>query len=201
MPIVSVERIGADVQLGLWRMEETAEALVAAHPQLEPVLEMAAAYHSPVRRLEVLAVHALLFLLTGDTTLRIGHDECGVPLVPGWQISLSHTRGFAAVVLSRSHRVAVDIEYRSNRVERIADRFIRTDEQAEDVRSKLIHWSVKETVYKLFTEEDLKFFDMRLHPLVPGDEGRVQVDDLLCPKVQEVAYRYGADYVLTYAYL
>lgn len=201
MPIVSVERIGADVQLGLWRMEETAEALVAAHPQLEPVLEMAAAYHSPVRRLEVLAVHALLFLLTGDTTLRIGHDERGGPLVPGWQISLSHTRGFAAVVLSRSHRVAVDIEYRSNRVERIADRFIRTDEQAEDVRSKLIHWSVKETVYKLFTEEDLKFFDMRLHPLVPGDEGRVQVDDLLCPKVQEVAYRYGADYVLTYAYL
>ena len=192
MPIVSVERIGADVQLGLWRMEETAEALVAAHPQLEPVLEMAAAYHSPVRRLEVLAVHALLFLLTGDTTLRIGHDERGVPLVPGWQISLSHTRGFAAVVLSRSHRVAVDIEYRSNRVERIADRFIRTDEQAEDVRSKLIHWSVKETVYKLFTEEDLKFFDMRLHPLVPGDEGRVQVDDLLCPKVQEVAYRYGS---------
>lgn len=201
MPIVSVERIGADVQLGLWRMEETAEALVAAHPQLEPVLEMAAAYHSPVRRLEVLAVHALLFLLTGDTTLRIGHDERGVPLVPGWQISLSHTRGFAAVVLSRSHRVAVDIEYRSNRVERIADRFIRTDEQAEDVRSKLIHWSVKETVYKLFTEEDLKFFDMRLHPLVPGGEGWVQVEDLLCPKVQEVAYRYGADYVLTYAYL
>lgn len=201
MPIVSVERIGKDVQMGLWRMEETAEALVAAHPQLESVLDLAAAYHSPARRLEVLAVHALLFQLTGDATLRVGHDERGVPLVPGWQISLSHTRGFAAVILSRQHRVAVDIEYRSNRVERIADRFIRTDEQAEDLRSKLIHWSVKETVYKLFTEEDLKFFDMRLQPLVPGDEGMVQVDDLLCPKVQEVAYRYGADYVLTYAYL
>lgn len=201
MPIVSVERIGVDVQMGVWRMEETAEALVAAHPQLESVLDLAAAYRSPARRLEVLAVHALLFQLTGDASLRIGHDARGVPLVPGWQISLSHTRGFAAVILSRKHRVAVDIEYRSNRVERIADRFIRTDEQAEDLRSKLIHWSVKETVYKLFTEEDLKFFDMRLQPLVPGDEGMVQVDDLLCPKVQEVAYRYGADYVLTYAYL
>lgn len=201
MPIVSVERIGADVQMGVWRMEDTAEALVTAHPQLEPVLDMAAAYRSTARRLEVLAVHALLFHLTGDTTLRIGHDARGVPLVPGWQISLSHTRGFATVILSRRHRVAVDIEYRSDRVERIADRFIRTDEKAEDLRSKLIHWSVKETVYKLFTEEDLKFFDMRLHPLVPGDEGRVQVEDLLCPKVLEVAYRYGADYVLTYAYL
>lgn len=48
----------------------------------------------------------------------------------------------------------MDIEYFNDRVERIASKFLRKDEKAEDLDAKLVHWCAKETVFKLFSEEN-----------------------------------------------
>ena len=96
----------------------------------------------------------------GDIT----HNEAGKPLFRGYHISVSHTKGYAALILSKNQEVAVDIEYFSDRVERIASKFLRKDEKAEDLDAKLVHWCAKETVFKLFSEEKLMFEDMRVKP-------------------------------------
>ena len=67
--------------------------------------------------------------------------------------------------------------------------------------SRLINWSAKETLYKLFSEEDLQYFEMRLQPFLPENQGLLLVDDLKIEKQARVFYRANEDYVLTYSYL
>lgn len=90
-------------------------------------------YKNDGRKLEFLAIRALMYEMlktngaskgllshAGDIT----HNEAGKPLFRGYHISVSHTKGYAALILSKNQEVAVDIEYFSDRVERIASKLI-----------------------------------------------------------------------------
>ena len=46
------------------------------------------------------------------------------------------------------------------------------------VEQHLINWSAKETMYKFFSEEDLQYFDMRVHPFDVAADGELLVDNL-----------------------
>lgn len=192
MPLVRVERLGNDTLLGLWQMTEQADALPV------PSQVDLSGYRSEVRRREVLVTYALISALTGDDSLTIGHEPSGRPMLKGWHISISHTRGWAAVVMSRSHEVAVDIEYWSDRVSRVVERFVRPDEDSDGLHRQLINWSAKETVYKYFSVEDLQYFEMRLLPYALDSKGSVQVEDLKAGQQVSVCYEVNADFVLTY---
>ena len=63
----------------------------------------------------------------------------------------------------------------------------------------LINWSAKETMYKYFSEEDLQYFDMRVHAFDDNDEGTLIIDDLKDPKSLEVRYKVTDEYVITYS--
>lgn len=194
MSLISIEQLAADVQLGLWRIDEAeADIDFARYPDLLQV-------HSSARRLEKFAVRSLLRYMTGNEQLALRHLPSRKPIVEGWNLSLSHTRGYAAAILSRHCRVAVDIEYMSPRVSRVAGKFIRPDEQAPTLIHQLVNWSAKETVYKYFSDHDLQYFDMRLHAFVPVAEGQVVVDNLPHQCVLPVSYRQNDAFVLTYAY-
>ena len=103
------------------------------------------------------------------------------------------------MIQSRSKAVAVDIEFFSDRVSRVRDRFIRPDEDGDSLACQLINWSAKETVYKLLGRENLQYFEMRLLPFVPAAQGRVVVEDLKHPRRVEVDYELNGDFVLTHA--
>ena len=145
----------------------------------------------------------LTAMMDGDTSFTIGHEPDGKPFVvvrdkpqSRWNISISHTRGYAVVLLSDDSCVGVDIEYRSDRVLRIAKRFIRPDETAATVNEMLLLWSAKEAVYKLFSEDKLAFFDMRALSI---REEVVWMENMIKNIVVDVCYEYTDDYVLTYA--
>ena len=99
------------------------------------------------------------------------------------------------MLLSTSEQVGLDIEYRSDRVERIASRFIRPDEMADSTDKKLLLWSAKEAVYKLFSEDNLLFFDMRATAI---GNGQLRLENLKRNIVVDVCYEFTDDYVLTY---
>lgn len=199
MPLISIEPIDTATRLGLWRIDESIDGFQEADSRLIPIADLVAHHRSSHRQLEIMAVYALLFSMTGDPELRIAHDEQSRPLLKGYNISISHTRGFAALLLSTDANVAVDIEYMSDRVKKVAAKFVRPDEQAPDLRSLLIHWCAKETVYKLFTLEDLQYFEMRVRPFDAERVGMLTVDDLKTDTAAAVAYRVTDDYVLAYA--
>ena len=113
-----------------------------------------------VRQCERQAVLALLQMMLGVKTVVIEHKADGMPLLEGWHVSISHTKGFAAVLLSKRFNVGVDIEYNSIRVSKIATRFLSEDEFVSDVSQQLVFWTAKESVFKLFSEDRLTFGNM-----------------------------------------
>lgn len=199
MPLLSIEPIKKNVMLGLWQIEASPSDLLVSYPQLASIVP--SGMKAPNRILERLAVAALVTEMTGIACPSITHQPNGAPLLDGYHIGVSHTRGYASVVLSRDCEVAVDIEYRTNRVERIVSKFIRPDEQSESLDRVLLNWCAKETVYKLLNAENLQYFDMKVVPYELKQRGHFSVENLKRPCRVEVAYRITPDYTLTYSCL
>ncbi len=199
MPVVYIKEVAPEVKLGLWKMEETVLQFLSDSSDMSKLFDVEiSAYKSEVRRLEKLAVYSLLWKMT-NSKVTVSHNEDGKPIVDGYNISISHTRGYASVILSKLKNVAVDIEYYSDRVARIADKFIREDEIATDIASQLINWSVKETVYKYFSEQNLQYFDMKLIPFEEFENTK-RVLNLKTGCYLDVHYELNNEYVLTYTF-
>ena len=193
MPLISIEKLPSHALLGLWHLTESPQDF--ALPQRSAIVKQ---YRSITRQAEKLATYALLAAMTGDDDLLVCHEPSGRPRLEGWHISISHTRGYVAVILSRDTRVAVDIEYVANRVNKVASKFIRPDEQANSTLTRLLHWSAKETVYKYFSEQKLTFFEIRLSPFPLQESGCLSIENLRSRKVLNVCYRQNVAYVLTF---
>lgn len=189
MPLLEIRQLTPCTRLGFWRMDEPWEG-------------------SPRLR-ERMAVQLLLTaMMGGDTSYTIGHETSGKPFLMSHpseagteafpystRLSISHTRGYAVILISNDSRVGVDIEYRSSRVDDIASRFIRPDEPAKTTDEKLLLWSAKEAVYKLFSEDRLGFFEMRAHSI---GEDIVRMENMKRNIVVDVHYAFTDDYVITY---
>lgn len=202
MPLISVDEVAPGVRLGLWKIVETVDEFFTLAPGLRFLEGDLRGYGSVQRRLEVLAVNSLLRELQGRY-VRLRHDADGKPcLEGGMEVSVSHTRGCAAVMVSRHGRVAVDVEYVSDRVGRVAQRLLRSDESAADLRELMLHWCSKETLYKLFPEDHLALEDMRLLSIEgKHDEGTVKMEHVQRGLTLDVRYRVFGGFVLTYAVL
>lgn len=210
MPLVSVETLDtdSDTRLALWHLTETAEQLSQCvslpSEELDSLLSQC---KSPSRQKEKLAVRAILDSLFG-AEVELSHDGNGRPLLAnGYNVSISHTRGWVAVIVSRSRCVAIDIEYLSPRVLKIKDRFLRTDETADTVATAMLHWCTKETLYKLFSADRLEFTQMRVRHInsTKGNDegcfsGTIVAENLLSVVTVTVHYRVTTDYVLTYCF-
>lgn len=185
--LIEIRQLTPHTRLGLWRMDEPQDG-------------------SPRQR-ERHAEQLLLTAMMGnEASYTINHEPSGKPFLtsplsphttPLPHISISHTRDFVVMLLSDDSQVGIDIEYRSDRVERIARRFIHPDEKAETIDEKLLLWSAKEAVYKLFSEDHLAFFDMRV--LSIGDNV-LQMQNMKRNEVVAVSYEFTPDYVLTYVF-
>lgn len=193
MPLIRIDEVSHGIRVGLWRMDEAIEALP------KPQGTCLDGIRSAVRLREQLTTYCLLEAMTGRSDIVVGHTQSGKPFVDGMEISLSHTKGWAAMILSDYHCVGIDIEYVSERVNRVASRFIRPDEESETLAKRLITWSAKETVYKLLSSENLQFFDMRLGHIADSCKGVVTVEDLQQGGTVEVSYILNDDFVLTWA--
>lgn len=130
----------------------------------------------------------------------IGHAASGQPLLRGYHVGVTHTKGYAALMLSKSCDVACDIEHFSDRVERIKSKFLRKDEMADDLDSLLVHWCGKETVYKLFPEDNLQFSQMRVGPFSIMSDWACEVENMKRGEKVRVDFELTMQFVLTYAF-
>lgn len=198
MALLKIDNLRSGAILGMWRIEETVSEMLAMMPSLGKLQHVLDSYSRDARRLEVLSVHALVYIMTGDESLVVGHNEDGHPLLEGWHVSISHTRGYVAVLLSRQDEVAVDVEYVSNRVAKIADRFIRDDEQDETITRQLVCWCTKEAVYKYFSSQHLALLDIRLRNYELLSEGCIVAENMQTGDTVAVNYNVTDSYVMTY---
>lgn len=207
---LSIENVSSDVILAIcWGCADIG-GLIDQYPFLGKIKDSVCSdYRSGIRLYEVLAERLLLHELFGEG-ISLLHDERGCPyLSNGFNIGISHTKGCVAVIVAKRERVSVDVEYFNERVSRVSDRLLRLDENAVSTEEKLLHWCTKETVYKLFPEDDLGFSDIRLHPFnVPShvdkasyNSGMLMAENLKRSCTVKVDYRISPDFITTYCIL
>lgn len=194
--VVFLEQVAADVVVGVWKFDPVC-SLEDTPQEVAPVLETLC----ESRRREIASTYSLLRIMTNGADLVVRHNSYGKPFVEGWNISISHTRGFVSVILSRNLDVAVDMEYIDTRVNRIAHKFLRADETPSGLIPCIIHWCAKEAMYKLYSEQHLPFSDIRISPFVLNDHsGKIFVENVSMQTSVTFHYSYNVDYVIVYGF-
>lgn len=150
---------------GIWQVTETMEELCTCLSD-DVVRQELEGLKASSRKLEYLAVRVLLKTMLGKE-VRIGHEPSGMPFLTGgeYHVSISHTKGYVAVGLHESAQPGIDIEAYGERVRKVESRFIREDEMSERARMEsreelyqlLLHWSAKETMYKVLDMAEVDF--------------------------------------------
>ena len=112
------------------------------------------------RRLEWATTHILLkFIFKEIVTYKYTLD--GKPVLDNRdeKISISHSHNYCTVIISKTKAVGVDIEEPSDRIYKIADRFISVEEEKWIQKSTnkrdilFLIWCAKESLYKVTDEK------------------------------------------------
>ncbi|MEJ8758155.1 4'-phosphopantetheinyl transferase superfamily protein [Pontibacter sp. H259] len=205
MPLLFSRQLNEHTILGTWSITERTEALLLALPAgISPELMLQQAH--PRRQKEWLASRALVYSLlqqfTPDTPVlqRTIHGRPVFEQAP-YFVSISHSPGLAAVIVSDKYEVGIDVELLSPKALRVANKFLNEDEKnytcGEEAKTCL-YWSAKETLYKMYSQRKLIFIENLL--LQPETEnsllGRVQTDNF--SKLYQVHHELLPQHVLTY---
>ncbi len=210
MPIY-LKHISGVESWAVWRIEECESELFdmlserGCHLTTEHI-------KSPARRLEYLAVRLLCSELL-DADFVIEYREDGSPQLKSEgmyrYISISHTKGYAAVFMHTSLPVGIDIEQYGEKVLRIQSKFINEKEEKNLDPKKLIshlllHWSAKESLFKAMGQTGVDFrLHLHIHPFVPLSEGCFNAHETrtLQSNHYSIHYKVESDFVLTRATL
>lgn len=191
--------------IAIWHITESAETLYAMLGMQRYDAALNAMHHEE-RRTEWLAVRVLLTEVLGRDK-EIAYHSTGRPYLTdgSFCISISHTKGYAAIAYHRSYRVGVDIERISPRVMRIADRFTHASEglymdkcnEEERLMYLLINWSAKETLYKCVDTPLAADFKntFQIAPYLLAQKGKLVVPHFL----YDIYFRLFPDFVCTWA--
>ena len=116
---------------GIWKASESLEELLALLPHKEKYEEGIGKFTAVSRKLEWLTVRVLLYTMLGEEKEIHYYSNGGPYLADGsFSISISHTKGYVAVLLGEpGKRVGIDIECYSERVRKVAHKFMREDEK------------------------------------------------------------------------
>ncbi len=164
MAVIQTDKIENGL-LGLWEITEEIEELLLLVNLSPEDLDTWNTFKAVQRKKEWLATRALLYELTGQF-IRIGYYSDGRPYLKDYpmNISISHTRGYAAVMLHSKPNPGLDIELLSRSAEKVADRILSPDEleacRTENGYSNkklLIHWCAKEAIFKMVPEKQVSY--------------------------------------------
>lgn len=192
---------------GVWRTEETVEQLLSLLPSPDKYEAELSCLTAPRRRREWLAVRALLYRLLGEEKA-ISYHPNGKPYLADRSgfISISHTRGYVAVILSSQAEVGIDIEQYAPRVHKVAHKYMRQDEvpapyEGDDTWSLLLHWSAKEVMFKCMDASGIDFREhLHVLPFDVKECGEMYAREYRTPRQAEflIHYLLHPDFVMTW---
>ncbi|HTD98628.1 MAG TPA: 4'-phosphopantetheinyl transferase superfamily protein [Mucilaginibacter sp.] len=200
MAIAYKKRIDDDTEFAVWKIEEKAEDLynqLQLNDQEKAFVEQLS--HGK-RNLHWLGTRVLLRkMLQTDEYIDCKVDEHGKPYLVElpYHISLSHSFDYAAVMISKTRPVGIDIEQIKEKVERIAHKFMRPEEMAfindqHKIEQLYVCWCAKEAVYKCYGQKEVSFADnILLKPFNFDKEGKVNAHLIK----EDVNLDYQVDYL------
>lgn len=153
-----------DVALYFWKIEEKPSDFLSllGNDGPEMLEEASKKFSNEKKQLEYLAERAILFSLFGGK-FTLEHDSAGAPIIYGEnapQISISHTKEWVLLALHSSCRIGVDIEFFSERVNKIVSHFMLPEEAVSLLEKEaqtyynLVVWCAKEALFKAAGAEE-----------------------------------------------
>jgi phosphopantetheinyl transferase len=209
MAIAYRQRIDDDTEFALWRIEEEATDLYNQLQLNQEEKDFVESLSSGKRHLHWLGTRVLLRkMLRTDEYIDCKVDEHGKPYLVNlpYHISLSHSFDYAAVMISKTHKVGIDIEQIKQKVERISGKFMRKEELAfiggkQKIEQLYVCWCAKEAIYKCNGQKEVSFadniflepFEFEHHGVV---DARLQKKDAMIDYT--VGYMQYQDYMIGY---
>ena len=148
---------------------------------------------SDKRKREFLGVRVALKKLLGiEKTIQYNDD--GKPCLSdnSYQISISHSGRWIAVMADPIRSVGIDIEIPTLKIHKIYKRFLHETEQTElsngeNVNQLLLAWSGKEALYKIIGKEAVDFANqLHIFSFEVKKEGTFNAEHL--PKKQKISF-------------
>ena len=178
MPLFYQQNINESTKLAIWKIEEPEEFFHSKVPLSNTITH-------PHKRLQHLAGRYLLTFLFNDfPNNEIEIADTRKPFLPNEQyhFSISHSGDYAAAIVSGDKRTGIDVEFISERLEKIKPKFLHADEvrfinaqlQSRQLTLLSILWSAKEAIYKWYGAGEVDFKEMmRTFPFSLQPEGEI----------------------------
>ncbi|MBU0694901.1 MAG: 4'-phosphopantetheinyl transferase superfamily protein [Bacteroidetes bacterium] len=209
MPITFHENINEDTTIGLWKITETPEDLEHRLQLKNHELTLLRSLSKEKRNLHWLATRVLLRkMLNTNEYIDCQADENGKPILINHphHISLSHSYDYAAVMVSKTKKVGIDIEIIKDKIIRVQQKFLSDDELAfinNENRTEHLYvcWCAKEALYKLNGKKETSFRNhIHLSPFNYAENGNLNanIDKAGQKEVYQVEFRRFEDYMLGY---
>jgi 4'-phosphopantetheinyl transferase EntD len=209
MPIIFKEQLEDDSLMGIWEIRETCEDLCSQVHFFPGEREKLLGFLSEARKTEFLSVRVLLKTLIG-TYGPIIYNDRNKPFLPHseYRLSISHSENITAIIISKTKKIGIDLEYMSHKIEKIQHKFINENETITNNKSKrtfhlYIHWCAKEALYKVCDKQDINFKkNLTIEPFEPHDYGIIigWVDNIHWHDKFELRYFTINNYVVVYCY-
>ena len=206
--------------VGIWKITETLQEMLELFQNSTLYTDDLQKIQSVKRKYEWLAVRLLIKRLTGEER-PVVYSEHGAPFLSGapYHISISHTKGYAAVILSQSPRPGIDIEYRSERTWKLRTKYLSEkeltpfealpplrqtgkEERSPQATLATLCWCAKETAYKALQETGVDFIKhLHIAPFPLSEQGILSLQETKTHQMEtyHINYRITHDYILTWS--
>ncbi len=156
--------------LGLWHISESSDELFQLlrwqyGEVKDDVYQKLQKLTVESRKQEWLATRVLLNEMM-QRAVYVGYKESGQPYLinNNYSVSISHTKNFAAIIVSALPYVGIDIEKMSDRIYKVAPKFMHVKENKHiDPQNETfylyLHWCAKETLFKLYNQSNVNFIE------------------------------------------
>ena len=183
MPLFYQQNINQYTRLAVWKIEEAENFFSQTVPLQTPI-------HHTHKRLQHFAGRYLLrYLFPVFPYHELEIADTKKPFLPSeaFHFSISHCGDFAAVIVSTQNRVGIDIEIFTEKINKIATKFLHEDEiknlginlfelNSQQTALLTLLWSCKEAVFKWWGNGKVDFSEMiRIQPFTLYNEGIIDV--------------------------
>lgn len=181
MPVILKIEHKDKQRTAVWEVKEDEFALLEIASLNKTDLDAFHLISNPGRRLEWLAVRALVKEFY-DVHPSIDYHENGKPRLVNHtdKISISHSGKMVAIALHSNHNPGVDIEMLNPRIYKIANRYLNEAEKAflgasPSVAQLTIVWGAKEVMFKVYEHGGISFKDdFSIQPFAIADKGLIE---------------------------
>ncbi|RRJ88953.1 4'-phosphopantetheinyl transferase superfamily protein [Paenimyroides tangerinum] len=169
MPFYKKIELNNSTNIYVWKITEDFDTIFKETPLRDVSLARLEKMLSKTHQCGFLSVRHLL-KQAGYSDFDLIYDENGKPnLKDGKHISITHSFGFSAIIISNEN-VGIDLEMNREKIIRIADKFIDSefdylDKQNQYIEQLSVIWGAKEALYKMCNSRSLSFKqDMHVYP-------------------------------------